>query len=246
MKVGQSTSVGAPRSVGRVRRTSLVSSVDETSSVDALPNVQNSASLFGIPPEEMTPKVRSAIMTLLHEVEVLREEVESAARRLEELEQLADLDPLAPVANRRAFVRDLSRMMSYCKRYDVPASMLYFDVNDLKRINDEYGHAGGDTVLIHVANTLVTNTRESDIVGRLGGDEFAVLLAQASEDQALEKGAQLANAIASAPIRFNGKDIAVNVAFGAYTFEPHEKPTEVLDNADKRMYANKRGLKEKL
>jgi diguanylate cyclase (GGDEF)-like protein len=196
-------------------------------------------SILGIPPEEMTPKVKSAIMTLLREVEELRSEVNAAQARLAELEKIADLDPLAPIANRRAFVRELSRTISYAERYNVPTSLIYFDVNDLKKINDTYGHAGGDTVLVHVANTLMTNLRGSDMVGRLGGDEFAILLVQADENEAHEKAAQLAKIVAETPPRFEGISIPVRIAYGAYTFKPGEKASDVLARADKRMYQQK-------
>ncbi|MFZ5609360.1 MAG: GGDEF domain-containing protein [Pseudomonadota bacterium] len=243
MKVRETAPMGPAAPASRVTRVTAAEAVDGAGPPASISAVQNSASLLGIPPEEMTPKVRQAILSLLREVEALREELDTANRRLADMEKLADLDPLAPIANRRAFVRDITRLMSYSQRYDVPASLLYFDVNDLKKINDHYGHAAGDAVLIHVANTILANVRQSDSVGRLGGDEFAVLLAQADERLALEKGGQLAKIIAESPPLFQGAEIPVRVAFGAYTFRPGEQPAEVLARADRRMYAHKRDLK---
>ena len=91
---------------------------------------------MGIPEAEFTPKVRAAIMALMEEVDRLRRELQQTPARIAYLEQLADEDSLPPIANRRAFVRELSRMMSFAERYDTPASVIYFDVNDLKVIND--------------------------------------------------------------------------------------------------------------
>ncbi|RME67548.1 MAG: GGDEF domain-containing protein [Alphaproteobacteria bacterium] len=199
---------------------------------------------MGVPPEELTPRVRQALMRLLQEVDLLRREIGDTQDRLLEMERLADTDGLTPIANRRAFVRELSRVISYGERYGVPASLLFFDVDDMKSINDSLGHSAGDEVLIHVANRLVANVRESDTVGRLGGDEFAVLLVQANEDAAQAKGAQLAALISATPMRVRGKDLDVQVAFGAYTFKAGEKPTDIIDQADRRMYANKRQRKE--
>ena len=90
-----------------------------------------------------------------------------------------------PVANRRSFVRELSRMLSYAQRYGGEISVLYFDVNDMKSINDTYGHAAGDAAIGHVANLLAASIRESDVVGRLGGDEFGIILANAPESEAI-------------------------------------------------------------
>jgi len=69
-------------------------------------------------------------------------------------------------------VRQLTRTIAFSHRYGVPASVVYFDVNNMKLINDEHGHPAGDAALCHIAGVLRENTRSSDIVGRLGGDEF--------------------------------------------------------------------------
>jgi len=136
---------------------------------------------MGVGAGELTPKVRDALMQLMAEVDSLRRELEQIRARIEYLERLADQDSLAPVANRRAFVRELTRIMAVSARYDVPASVVYFDVNGLKEINDTHGHAAGDAILMRVADVLIENLRESDVVGRLGGDGFAVILAQGDE-----------------------------------------------------------------
>lgn len=204
-----------------------------------------SSEFMGVPVDEMTPKVKKAISLLLQEVESLRKEVRSVQAKLVETERLADTDTLAPVANRRAFVRELSKSISYAKRHNISASLLYFDVNDLKVVNDTKGHAAGDKVLSHVANSLLINLRESDVVGRLGGDEFAALLMQATEEQAMEKGAQLVDLISNTPVNIGGEDVQIKVAFGAYTFDDVEDASDALERADQRMYAHKQSMKRK-
>jgi PleD family two-component response regulator len=144
----------------------------------------DTATVMGIPEAELTPKVHDAIMALMREVEALRRDLAKSNARLSELEQLADRDALLPMFNRRAFVREMSRMMAVTTRYGTPASLIFFDVNGLKTLNDTQGHALGDQALLHVANTLLENVRGTDVVGRLGGDEFGVLLSHASEDRA--------------------------------------------------------------
>ncbi|MDP7549374.1 MAG: GGDEF domain-containing protein, partial [Alphaproteobacteria bacterium] len=100
----------------------------------------DSASVMGIPEPELTPKVRQAIMTLMQEVESLRAEVERANSRLAHMERLADQDTLVPIPNRRAFVREMSRVISYNERYNAVSSLVYIDLNDFKEINDKHGH----------------------------------------------------------------------------------------------------------
>ncbi len=201
--------------------------------------VSDVTTIMGIPETELTPKVRGGIMALIEEVEHLRRELERTHARLEHLEQLADQDPLAPIANRRAFVREMSRIMSFSERYGSPSSVLYFDLNGMKEINDTFGHGAGDAALVGVAETLMENVRESDLVGRLGGDEFGVLLAQGDLDAANEKATLLARAIAAKPFVWEGNELQLTVAYAAYCFRPGEDVSTALANADKAMYANK-------
>ncbi len=197
------------------------------------------ASVMGIPEGELTPKVRAALGQLMNEVHRLREELEQAKKRVGFLEELSDQDPLLPVVNRRAFVRELSRFMAYSERYGVPGAVLYFDVNGMKRVNDSLGHSVGDAVLKHVAEVLLRNLRSSDVVGRLGGDEFGVILMQASLEQGETKGAELAQAIVEAPLEHQGRTIAIGISVGVHAFASGEQVDDALHAADKKMYAHK-------
>ena len=202
-------------------------------------SIADTASILGIPNAELTAKVRSAIMRLMEEVEALRRELDQSRQRISYLEQLADQDTLAPVANRRAFVRELSRIMAFAERYDTERSLIYFDVNGLKPINDTYGHPAGDATLMRIADVLVENVRESDVVGRLGGDEFAVILSQGDAQTAAEKAASLVETIKARPLDWNGEVIPINVSFGIYTFKGGDTAGEALAAADRAMYAHK-------
>ena len=204
----------------------------------------DAASVLGIPAHELTPKVREAIVKLMEEVDNVRQELEESRARIEYLEQLADQDSLAPVSNRRAFVRELSRVLSYSERYGTPSSVIYFDLNGLKQINDTKGHAAGDAAILKVANILAGSVRESDIVGRLGGDEFGVMLSHADEKAATVKAEQLARSIAADPLDWNGEKIALKVAFGVHTIRGGGDAGAALDAADKAMYAQKTEIKK--
>ena len=92
-------------------------------------------------------------------------ELAEARTQIAQLERLADEDALTPIANRRAFVRELTRMIAFTNRYGVPSSVVYFDVNGMKQINDNHGHPAGDAALRQVAKVLLDNVRSSDIVG---------------------------------------------------------------------------------
>jgi diguanylate cyclase (GGDEF)-like protein len=195
---------------------------------------------LGLPEQELTPTVRSALGHLIVEVAELRQELATTQGRLAELEPLADEDSLAPISNRRAFLRSLARTIGYVERYGAACSLLYFDVNGLKSINDTHGHAAGDAALVHVADLLRSSIRTSDIVGRLGGDEFGVLLTRANGANAASKAQQLAQAIAEAPLLWERKWIRMSVAYGAHGLSADEDPQAALVAADRAMYRQKR------
>jgi diguanylate cyclase (GGDEF)-like protein len=195
--------------------------------------------LLGLPEQDLTPNARVALRHLIEEVGRMRQELAQAEARLTELERLANEDSLAPISNRRAFLRDLARTTGYVERYGASCSLLYFDVNGLKAINDTFGHAAGDAALIHVAEVLLSRTRSSDVVGRLGGDEFGVLLARADEAAALRKAERLADAVARAQLTWKGTIIRLSVAYGAHRLGPGEDPQVALAAADRAMYRHK-------
>ena len=172
MKIGSTRSLGVATPVGR-----KTTRGETDNTVSAERSISDVSTVMGIPEAELTPKVRTAIMTLLEEVKTLRAELEGGKKRIDHLERLTDQDTLVPVANRRAFVREMSRIMAYSQRYDVPSGVLYFDLNGMKQINDTFGHAAGDAALRGLANIFIENVRQSDVVGCLGGDEFGVILA---------------------------------------------------------------------
>lgn len=196
--------------------------------------------LLGLSDQEVSPGALAALHHLVEEVAALRHRLDASQARLVELERLADEDALAPVLNRRAFLRHLGRTISYVARYGAASSLLYFDLNGLKRINDVFGHAAGDKALRHVAHTLLANTRSSDLVGRLGGDEFGVVLVRAGGRIAADKGERLAEEVAAVAVMHDGHAIPVDVACGVHPLDPSEDAEAALTAADRAMYASKR------
>ena len=195
-----------------------------------------------LPPtdEEISPQARAAILRLVAEIDRLRAEITANNRRIAHLEEVADRDPLTPTVNRRAFVRELERTKAYVDRYKAPAAVIYFDIDEMKTINDRYGHAVGDEVLVTVARTLMGNVRSSDIVGRLGGDEFGIILSHAERTAAEEKAATLAKLIADIRVGPDGGTIHVSATWGVETLVGVSDAAAALDAADRAMYARKR------
>jgi diguanylate cyclase (GGDEF)-like protein len=173
---------------------------------------------------------------LLEEIARLRADIARLESRVEELDRLAHQDPLVPLFNRRGMLRELEMMIARHERHGTPAAMLFVDLNDLKLLNDEHGHVGGDAALVNVSEKLLAGTRANDCVARLGGDEFCVLLDHADEKSALETAERLVDAIAGHEFLFEGTPIPLSVAIGVTLIETGDTPATVLARADKAMY----------
>ncbi len=195
---------------------------------------------LGLDAGDLPRDAEAAILRLLEEIEVLRVELDANKRRIAYLENLADRDPLTPVVNRRAFMRELERAKSFAERYGGPASLVFIDLDGMKALNDAHGHACGDRALMVVAETLIANVRASDVVGRLGGDEFGVILARADTAAAKEKAAGLAKTIAAARIDTDDGQIALSASWGVVELGATRDAAHAMECADRAMYAQKR------
>jgi diguanylate cyclase (GGDEF)-like protein len=187
----------------------------------------------------ISEEARQAILDLIEEISALRIEIRTNNERIAELEDLADSDPLTPVVNRRAFVREIDRARAYVERYGGAASLIYLDINGLKAINDGHGHAVGDQVLLAVASLLVDNVRSSDMVGRLGGDEFGILMARADLKDAGEKAQNLSVLIEAMSVPAGDAALSISAAFGIAEITTKSDAETAITNADAAMYADK-------
>lgn len=176
---------------------------------------------------------------LLAELSRLRAEVARLETRVEELDKLANMDSLVPVANRRGLIVQLDRMIARYERHGTPAALLFVDVDGLKALNDAFGHAAGDAALIHLTELMVSSVRQTDLVARIGGDEFAILLDHADEKSAQETAARLAERVAGCEFCFEGRCLPLSIAIGFTLVEAGDSPVAVLDRADEAMYREK-------
>ena len=232
MKVTRGTGVtGAPRASG--------SKTTARAEGRAAPP-RDTISIAGIPQAELTPRVKKAITELIQEVSDLRAELAETRARMEELATLAFTDPLTGVFNRRAFVAELNRTLAIVDRHGQPASLAFFDMNDMKGINDGHGHKAGDAAIIHVARTIRENVRQTDVIGRLGGDEFAVIFNYADTTSAGEKVQSLVDLIVEQPITVDGVSISVGVTAGIAEVKKGASVEATLEIADAAMYQSKK------
>jgi diguanylate cyclase (GGDEF)-like protein len=183
--------------------------------------------------------VRSEAMQLAAEVARLEFELAVARAQMVDLEARTETDPLTDILNRRGFDRELRRSLAYVKRHGTSAALLYVDLDDFKRINDRHGHAAGDAMLKAVAMLLGRHVREADLAARIGGDEFAVLMWHCTEADAQAKALALEAAIAGTTATYAGATLSVGASCGVVSLLPLDRPADVLERADRAMYARK-------
>jgi diguanylate cyclase (GGDEF)-like protein len=179
--------------------------------------------------------------TLDAEERKLFKDLASMAEQEIEAVQTATLDHLTHIANRRGFEALAAHSLSICKRMNTPASLLSFDLDQFKAINDRFGHAEGDRALVTFSEVLASVVREMDIVGRLGGDQFAALLmgSAAAQSRLILERFRAALAVRNA---LEGRGYEIRCSMGRIEYDPtrHVSVQSLLDEADAAMFQQKR------
>ncbi|MDX1377787.1 MAG: diguanylate cyclase [Anaerolineales bacterium] len=168
-------------------------------------------------------------------------ELENANERLN---NLSLTDTLTGLNNRRGFIILATSLLKFARRVKYSVSLLYIDLDSLKYINNTFGHAAGDSVILQFANILTDTFRDSDIIGRLGGDEFVVLLVDATENDLDNMQTHLKNNVDAYNLQA-GDQSRISFSLGIIRAHSDSPITmeELLSQADKAMYEHKRDRK---
>jgi two-component system cell cycle response regulator len=166
---------------------------------------------------------------------------EANLRLMRELESLSRTDPLTGAGNRRAFDEALGHEMARAKRHGQPLGLVMLDIDHFKRVNDTYGHQGGDDVLRAVAATVRATLRDGDLLFRYGGEEFAVLLPYAQGPGVVTAAERLLRAIEGAPVRVSTSEVKVTASAGVASVLPSDGDGDALvARADAALYEAKK------
>ncbi|OPY16227.1 MAG: Response regulator PleD [Syntrophus sp. PtaB.Bin075] len=161
---------------------------------------------------------------------------------LNKVKMMSETDELTGIYNRRGFAIVAGRLLGQSARYSRPLSLLLIDSDNLKKINDEYGHHAGDQLLITLVNTIQAQLRHTDILARHGGDEFIILLPETPPSGALDVAERIRNAIETTPIVLEGKIVHTTASIGVASYPSEGYNIDVLlAQADHKMYAAKLG-----
>lgn len=164
-------------------------------------------------------------------------ELETALLRMQDL---AMVDELTGLKNRRAFFDDADALIAASRRRDQPVAFAVIDLDNFKDVNDTYGHAVGDVVLREAAARIVENFREEQLTGRFGGEEFVVLLPYTTPQQALTAVERVRRALSATPIAVpDGPEITITLSAGIAPLGDDNLVEKAIDLADKAMYRAK-------
>jgi len=191
--------------------------------------------------ERLIGELQQANALLEQRVEERTRALEQTTRELKEalvkLSELALTDSLTGAANRRMLEEVLDREARRGARLNFPLSAILLDLDHFKDVNDSFGHATGDAVLVAVTRALSGSVRAYDLVARYGGEEFVVLLPQADLRQGVAVAERLRRALASTEVE--GCPYAVTASFGVACLMPGESTKQLLPRADRALYLAK-------
>jgi diguanylate cyclase len=200
-----------------------------------------------------TQIVRADIQTSRAELVDAQRKVDAYEQRVRELEHeltqvsaLVQKDPLTQALNRRGLEEAFRVESARASRYDSPLAFAMLDLDDFKKLNDSFGHVGGDRALVHLAQTMQVALRPTDLVARLGGEEFAVLFPATGMDQAVAAVERLQRDLARSEFTFEGRTARLAFSAGVARWHESVELEELIRRADAALYAAKRAGKNRV
>jgi diguanylate cyclase len=184
-------------------------------------------------------KTQQQLEELTLKVKVMESESNDLKLKLKIANTKALRDSLTGLPNRLAYQERLETELARWKRYQSPLSLIIWDIDHFKNINDTFGHKAGDKVLALIAKQLSANCRETDFISRFGGEEFIMLLPDTGKDSALKLANQLRTIIEKTGFNSNGISITITISCGITEFLENDTPESAFDRADQALYQAK-------
>ena len=158
----------------------------------------------------------------------------------EEIYRLTIIDALTGTHNKRSLLEFLERELARSSRYDRPLSLILFDIDHFKHVNDTLGHLAGDYTLRELAGAVRAVVRREEMFARYGGEEFAVVLPETTKDGAYQMAKRLRELVEKQPFVFEGQPFNITISLGVVTTEGENvEPAELIRQADEKLYQAK-------
>ena len=170
---------------------------------------------------------------------IIAEQNEKLKKAYKKVEELASIDSLTRLSNRRDILKKIRHEANRFDRNKKPFALIMGDIDDFKSVNDTYGHDAGDMVLQAIANFIKTNIRKQDTVGRWGGEEFLVLLPDTDLKGAKFIAEKLREGIFSHTIQYSNYDLKLTITFGVAVYKKLRDINECIKEADQALYLGK-------
>ena len=157
----------------------------------------------------------------------------------EEIYRMTIMDGLTQVFNKRYFLEFLDREMARCARYDRPLSLLLFDIDHFKQVNDNHGHLAGDAVLRRLADLVSKHIRKEECFARTGGEEFGIIMPETNSERARIFAEKICKMVQGSRFHYEDRTIPVTVSIGICEMDSHKKPEAFIGAADQMLYLAK-------
>jgi len=161
----------------------------------------------------------------------------------EKIQRQATTDGLTGLANHKTFYEVLEKELWRARRYGGQISLILVDVDDLKKINDSYGHRAGDKVIRQIGRKIKECIRQIDTAARYGGDEFGVILPNTSLSDAVVAAERMVEVVSHSPITWKKEHVALSISVGLGQYDANTNPEEITSRSDQALYAAKQAGK---
>jgi diguanylate cyclase len=185
------------------------------------------------------------IKALNQRIHAMEEESSALRESAEKSRELALKDALTNIWNRQALNENLEREYTRWQRYQKPLSIIIWDIDFFKRVNDNYGHAAGDKVLKTIARIFQQATRDADFIARFGGEEFVGIFPETRLEDALILANKIREKIATSKFHYENNPVPITASAGLATFRPNDTIDDVFKRADTALYRSKESGRNK-
>ena len=196
--------------------------------------------------ENETKILESKIAGMSDKIKSLEDHAQNLEKEVREKHMAAITDPLTGLLNRAAYVQALEKSWMLWESNNTPSTILVWDIDHFKMINDRHGHAAGDKVLQSVASKLKSGASKEDIIARFGGEEFVMLLTNKTLEEGMQLAENIRELISNTDFTYKNVSLQVTISCGVASFVTKDTPTTLFERADKALYQAKRSGRDRV